>query len=302
MRADEGAVLVAVSDASRLADPGVSPTDAGPPVDETSVTEGLSLMRTVYGIAIVLGFQKVLQASYTRFFTGVRLAFLPWYAATLAAIAITFLAIRFFWVPRNLSSYVLGFGQHIRRVWGRVTVIHFPIALAHAVLFFYLCETVGALVTARTRVAVDRLIMQFLILCATLLIMNAIWLFGLKPRRAKVLRTRQLGVIKPALRAAAAAVLLAARSIRVNFPVTADAEQAVIDAEPGQIWAWNNLISATVLFGVAAILGTSVVISRETGLVIASAVLLANSFIDLGLTAEAYILYQDRYRRHHSGS
>lgn len=223
-------------------------------LDYDDIRSGMALMQTVYTVAMVLGLERVIEASYDLFISA-EAGSRDWIVeAELALIlsTILLLSIRFFWVPRNLNSYIVQwFPETGEKVFSRMTMIHFPIALVHAVLFYYICHSFVDMVVAGPEVVPNDLSSQvgrFSLLYAALLVLNSAWLHWITP---------------PEYRA----------------------------QSPGGIWASNNLwFSAAALVGFAL---WRIVDFPTTGFVLGvCALFLANSFIDLAVAAKYYILYE----------
>lgn len=221
-------------------------------LDQGDIRSGMSLMQTVYTVAMVLGLEKLVEASYGLLFSpspaGPEL--LQKLALSLVLVAIVLLAIRFFWVPRNLNSYILNFFDALgERVFVRMTTIHFPIALGHALLFYFVCQVFVDMATAFTLegpAGISAYAPRFVLLYTALLLLNAFWLFAITPR----------------------------------------------GAWPGNIWAYNNFIHAGLAL---AALGAmeSLAAPRPLLVVLASAIFISNSVVDLWRASKFYILYED---------
>ncbi len=156
-------------------------------LDYEDIRSGMSLMQTVYTVAMVFGLEKVLEASYVLFTapaagggaTGLRMHL------TLVLFSILLLSIRFFWVPRNLNSFIITFYDRMAdAVFTRTTTLHFPIALAHAVLFYYVCQVFVNMTASSSVDSVQMTtdISRFVLLSAALLLLNSLWLLTITPR------------------------------------------------------------------------------------------------------------------------
>ena len=227
-------------------------------LDYEDIRSGMNLMQTVYTVAMVFGVEKVVEASYGVLISRelVRRSASLELALCLLLLAIVLLSMRFFWVPRNINSYIVNWFDELQeKVFSRVTMIHFPIALLHAVLFYYLCQAFVDMVAAGPEVesrAMAYHAARFVLLYASLLLLNAVWLFWITPRR-----TRQ--------------------------------------RSPGGIWAYNN-IGFFVLVIVAFAVCRSAGLPNLLLILLACALFIANSVIDLALAAKYYILYEDQSR------
>jgi GNAT superfamily N-acetyltransferase len=104
----------------------------------------LSLIRNLYGISLIFGFQKVVESSYLQLVGDKTAASLSPGAKILLitlALVLAAVGIRFFWAVGNIRRCVL---QRIVRLdppkrWVLV-LVHFPLLFLHAVLFFFLCR------------------------------------------------------------------------------------------------------------------------------------------------------------------
>jgi hypothetical protein len=214
----------------------------------------MTLMQTVYTVALVLGLETVINASYRMFFaraSGPSVKSVEY--LSLVLLAIVLLAVRFFWVPRNLNSYIFHCYDRLRdRVFTRITTRHFPVVLAHALLIYYICQVFVDMTKARGGIesaAMSDYITWFTSLYAGLLLLNAAWLWLMR-------------------RHARAAV------------------------GPGRIWAINNfafVAVAVAVIGAAKIFG----LSNATFIVLSSVAFIANSLIDLWRASRYYIVYED---------
>jgi hypothetical protein len=156
------------------------PTD---PMSREDVHVGLTVMQTVYTVAMVLGFKNALEKSYSVFISPFEAppGKLPHLVLLLALIAVMLLGLRFFWVVRNLYEFVLTPTSNIRRRLRATAILHFPITLVHALLFFAICQAYAEIVTTNATVtsalAVD-LVARFVFLFAGLLFLNGAWLLA----------------------------------------------------------------------------------------------------------------------------
>jgi len=155
-------------------------TEASLTLDE--IDAGMRVAQTVYAVAMTIGLKNVLEAFYPIFFspTSPRSGTLSLCVIALAFVAVMLLAIRFFWASRNLYAYLLRSHTKPRKVvFRRFMMVHFPIALGHAVLFFFVCDAFIEMAknaqpghSSGTDLAV-----QFVAIYAALLVLNALWLF-----------------------------------------------------------------------------------------------------------------------------
>lgn len=161
------------------------------PMSREDVHVGLTVMQTVYTVAMVLGFKNALEKSYSLFISPFEEppGKLPHLVLLLALVAIMLLGLRFFWVTRNLYEFVLTPSSDIRRRMRATTLVHFPITLVHALLFFAVCQAYAEIVTRNATVssglAVD-LVARFVFIFAGLLLLNGAWLLAtFKPAKGK---------------------------------------------------------------------------------------------------------------------
>lgn len=214
----------------------------------------MTLMQTVYTIALVLGLETVVAASYSLLFSedaDLTLSTLGYLGGILAAILL--LAIRFFWVPRNLNSYTASYYEEFGdRVFTRVTTVHFPIALAHALVFYYICAVFVDMtqnISGINSLEMTRWVTRFVLLYGSLLVLNAVWLWRITPRTAGSLR-------------------------------------------PGVIWAVNNFSFAVLLFTELSIF-RALGIHNSIAAVVLILTIVCNSLLDLGKVSKFYIIYDD---------
>ena len=223
-------------------------------LEKEDIRAGIALMQTVYTIALVLGLETMVDASYALFFSPAsELSARSGYLG-LILITIILLAMRFFWVPRNLNSYIVGWYPVLgERVFRWLTMFHFPIALLHALLFYYVCQAFVDMTHAGVALESDTMAdyaLRFAFFYALLLLLNALWLRRITPRDS-------------------------------NAPTP----------PPGRIWSGNNFRFAGVAFALMAafeLLG----FSNGTFIVAVCAAFIANSLIDLWTASKYYILYE----------
>ncbi len=110
-----------------------------------SLDRDLAIIRALYGISLIFGFQKVVEASYVQLIgdptaaalpSTVKKALLPCLAIVLSA-----LGTRFFWAVGNIRRFVLQRVAQLDPPSRRILVIaHLPLLFLHAVLFYVLCR------------------------------------------------------------------------------------------------------------------------------------------------------------------
>ncbi|MFZ1009746.1 MAG: hypothetical protein WAN65_23105 [Candidatus Sulfotelmatobacter sp.] len=224
------------------------------PLKHNDIRTGMSLVQTVYAVAMTYGLKNVVETSYLIFFSPnpARSSPLHLYVITFAFAAVMLLAVRFFWVPRNLYDYVLKrFPQIGDKVFARLTLFQIPIALGHAVLFFFVCHAFDEMANPRVQLghaSVGDLALRFVGMYAALLLLNALWLYG----------------------------------------ITSDSD----DGPARKIWARSNLIcalSALLLLGVFHVrhFSADVFISAACGFFV------ANGLFDLLKAAKHYIVFEN---------
>jgi hypothetical protein len=222
-------------------------------LDYEDIRSGMALMQTVYTIALVLGLEKVVEASYSLYFsrTSEPSVTSPGYLVVILA-AIILLSIRFFWVPRNLNSYIISFYDQLKeRVFTRMTTIHFPIALAHALLFYYISQVFVDMTQVHAGIESKEMTdnaTRFVVLYASLLLLNSAWLLRITPRAAKA-------------------------------------------TQPGKIWAVNNAACALLAL-IELALFRAVDLSNAAFIVLACGTFITNSVLDLWKASKFYILYE----------
>ncbi len=149
-----------------------------------NVDRDLSLIRNLYGIALIFGFQKVVESGYLQVTRDPGAA--PVSAGEKAlllalALVITGAGIRFFWAVGNIKRCVL---ERILKLdpprrWVLV-VIHFPILFLHAVLFFFLCRYFQDMCMRGIR---DSYARGYIVVYIILLLLNVLWLRFLMYKR-----------------------------------------------------------------------------------------------------------------------
>ena len=150
------------------------------PLQRHDIETGLSLVQTIYGIAMVLGLQGAIETAY-----GVLVApdpppsAMPRVVDAFTVVMIMFLGLRFFWVPRNLYAYLLLSGHSLEKRLRRMTVLHFPIVLIHALLFYCVCQAYVDIASSTAPLdsgLARELATRFALFYAGLLAVNGAWL------------------------------------------------------------------------------------------------------------------------------
>lgn len=150
------------------------------PLQRNDIYTGLSLVQTIYGIAMVLGLQGAIETAY-----GLLVApdpppsAMPRVLTLFAVVTIMLLGLRFFWVPRNLYAYLLVSEQPLEKRLRRMTLLHFPLVLIHALLFYCLCQAYADIAssTASLESGLAReLATRFVLFYTGLLAINGAWL------------------------------------------------------------------------------------------------------------------------------
>jgi hypothetical protein len=135
-----------------------APRPLPPHVDEIArFRSATSVMRTVYEVAMVLGLKQMISAAYTAFSPTLRPkhAVLAWYSDVGLFVIVLLIAIRFFWVTRNISSYLRAHAREMVesdeeriKVAREIILVHFPTIILHALVFYFLsnsaAEAMGA--------------------------------------------------------------------------------------------------------------------------------------------------------------
>jgi hypothetical protein len=227
-------------------------------INREDVTIGLGVMQSVYAIALVIGFTRALEPSYPAIVHPVSepSGQLGHPVLLLALSTLMLLGVRFFWVTRSLYALViLERAETKTKMEKRIATImryHFPITLAHALLFFVLCDTYAAMLHASTSTAPPR-VDRFVSLTVALLVLNGVWLL-----------TTFLG----------------------QTPLEGTTKWEL----PAVKWGIYNLSFSVIAVGWR--LGYHALdASTSTVLLVASLIFLTNSFWDLGKTAEFYIIF-----------
>jgi hypothetical protein len=215
------------------------------------IRTGMTLAQTLYAVLMGLGLKVAAESFYPALFARDRLesgALSPELVIP-TFLLILLLAIRFSWVPRILYEFVHRYidtpeKQDKTKTFRPLMLYHFPIALAHTLLFFAICEAFAEMTKSSSSSHAP--IIHFVWISIGLLAVNAAWLRWVTPSESN---------------------------------------------GPGrQIWAKNNIICAVLAGAVLAgfyLAGFSVVVL----LLGALAIFFVNSFLDLKMAAENYILF-----------
>ncbi len=238
-------------------------------INREDVSNGLKVIEAVYTVAIILGFRSALQAAYPAIVHPFRTVHphLSNPVILLALSTIMLLGLRFFWVTRNLYVMIIGQPEaESKRRIGRIVRYHFTITLFHAVLFFVLCDTFAALAELEPQMPAGGLANRFILGTVLLLGVNAAWLFACFTRE-EVDKSHErshnnfIGCVKFCFR----------------------------DESPLR---WAGLNTVTCIFAIAWLHWSHLASRHPDGIIIgASAIFLLNSFLDLGTTADAYLLF-----------
>lgn len=234
-------------------------------VDELAPFRGATaVMRTVYEVAMVLGLKQVFDEAYTVFspITRAPSQVVPLEIDIALFIAVLLIAIRFFWITRNITSYLRRNREAMADRRRRVTVarsvilIHFPVIILHALIFFFLsrsCADAMGIIHSDSHSVMRAydFAAQFVVSVGVLLLLNGAWLL------------------------------------------------LISDTNPGRFWAWNNLITAAVIaiLGLLRVL----LISPRLFTQLSCAVIVINSLWDLWGAASFYILVDDEATVSESG-
>lgn len=309
-----------------------------PPKDRLEwedIEAGMTLVQFVYGIAMVLGFTSALAPAYHLVFPATRSAHLTGHKVVIlmALAAIIMLGLRFFWVPRNLYSYLLQDPRNkhdVRTRLRRTAFVHVPITMAHALLFYVLCQAFSDLALSHSTFHSDLLVglsRRFVILYALLLGLNAMWLLRMTAWPVKLMGraavTRSITTLTAPLRGRrmarvaigkAGAVFesrvaqlgeatgaLPAADVRSEpasddrvgagtLAVTAGPGTTTLEALAELIWGFNNAVFAA-LAGVLIGLFEIIHISTALFLLIACVLFLLNGILDLYNASEDYVVF-----------
>jgi hypothetical protein len=143
----------------------------------------MNVAQTVYAVVMTFGLKIAFEALYPVVFAShsSKPETLSPYIVGFAFLTILLLAMRFFWVSRNLYAYALRSlkTKSEKEVFRPLMLYHFPITLVHAVLFFFICEAfVEMTVSAQPEHSPA---IHFVVIYAALLLLNALWLFAITP-------------------------------------------------------------------------------------------------------------------------
>lgn len=151
--------------------------------DISAYQNDLSIMQTLYIVALLFGFEKVATTIYSLLFEtifsyGVALRSV----FVLCGIAIFILGVRLFWSIGNIRRYVQrkisenAQNANVNRVRRRVIIIHFPIALLQAVIFYFVALSYKHFVAMS---GPDLVLNNFIYLYLGVLFLNGLWLITL---------------------------------------------------------------------------------------------------------------------------
>lgn len=129
---------------------------------------------------MVLGLQVAIEAAYAHLVAPDPLpSEMPRGIVIFAVITIMLLGLRFFWVPRNLYAYLLVSTHPLERKLRSMTLIHFPIVLIHALLFYCVCQAFVDIANSTAPIDSDlsrELATRFTFFYVGLLLLNSLWL------------------------------------------------------------------------------------------------------------------------------
>jgi len=150
------------------------------PVDIRDFKSDISLMQTVYGILLILGFRQLGDALYLFVTKGVG----DWEllcSLTAGGIALALLGFRFFWAVGSIRRYIVRHENNPNaRVRRFITTFHFPILLLHAMAFYFLCRLHSDMISPTQ---FDNNVVFFIWGYVAFLLLNVIWLLWLVWRR-----------------------------------------------------------------------------------------------------------------------
>jgi hypothetical protein len=214
----------------------------------------LTVVRTLYAVALTFGFQKVVEATYFQVFHRFSVPvpgehpitqFPPCEMAILILLffSLGLLGIRFFWATGNIRRFLLQRVILLDPPNTRLLLfVHFPLLILHAVLFFFLCRFYWDICVNGLY---DSYVSGLLTVFTFLLVLNIGWLYLLRRKRT--------------------------------------------DRGPEFSWMVNNIVFA--LLGVLSLwLFYSCPLGSDTELLIAAMLVLANSALDFVLTGGSYFL------------
>jgi hypothetical protein len=155
---------------------------------EDDIRTGMNVAQTIYAVVMTFGLKIAFEALYPVIFAphSPKVGTLSPLLISFVFFALMLLAMRFFWVIRNLYAYVLESinpnpePTNEEKVFRRLMLYHFPIALIHAVLFFFICEAFVE-ITASAQPAHNPVI-HFVGLYVALLLLNGLWLLKVTPK------------------------------------------------------------------------------------------------------------------------
>lgn len=156
---------------------------------EKQFESDFSIVQTTYAVAMVLGLEKIAESVYLTFversyaesdYVGFMII------KGILAAALALLGIRFMSAPRNIRRLVLAHANDAKDQWSkilkRVTTVHLPVLLIHALLFYILCHMA---LKIESLSEAWQVMPKLTWLYAALLTINAVWLTILIKGREK---------------------------------------------------------------------------------------------------------------------
>ena len=151
----------------------------------TPLDRDFFLLHTIYGIALIVGYEKLGESTYSLFLSyfGVPPKLLaPRFLLILVAASMAFVGMRFFWAVDNVVRFIEDCESKQSLPRKQLIAFHYPILFLHAYFFFFICSL--HLDLSKPGEDGHAHPYFFVYMCASLLIGNAVWLRFLARGRA----------------------------------------------------------------------------------------------------------------------
>jgi hypothetical protein len=151
----------------------------------TYLDRELTVIRTLYAISFIVGFQKIGEAAYFLFFQEhTHLAFTAalFGLVGLITLVLVLLGFRFFWAVGNIRRFVFRRISNLEPPKRKTLMLHIALLFVVPLLFYFLCRIFQDLVTSLSLAQFNK---RFLLVYGVLLLANSGWLALLTYRLPK---------------------------------------------------------------------------------------------------------------------